>query len=83
MLISFELQYRVDDMLELENMNPIPDEEGGNAYLVNGNMVSIRFAMQDHSLHASEPEKETTEDKHDGDGDDDWWNDQKDGDAGE
>jgi len=64
-------------------MNPIPDEEGGNAYLVNGNMVSIRVAMQDHSLPANEPEKETTDDKHDGDGDDDWWNDKQDGDHSE
>jgi HK97 family phage portal protein len=72
-----------NDIRELENMNPIPDEEGGNTYLVNGNMVSIRFAMQDHSLPANKPGKETTEDKHDGDGDDDWWNDQKDGDTGE
>ena len=27
-----------NDIHELENMNPIPDEEGGNLYLVNGNM---------------------------------------------
>ena len=72
-----------NDIRELENMNPIPDEEGGNAYLVNGNMVSIRVAMQDHSLPASETENETKEDDHDGDGEDDWWNEQQDGDRSE
>ena len=72
-----------NDIRELENMNPIPDEEGGNAYLVNGNMVSIRVAMQDHSLPASEPEDETKEDDRDGDGEDDWWNEQQDGDRNE
>ena len=72
-----------NDIRELENMNPIPDEEGGNAYLVNGNMVSIRVAMQDHSLPASEPEDETKEDDRDGDGEDDWWNEQQDGDHSE
>ncbi|HPZ76957.1 MAG TPA: phage portal protein [Thermosynergistes sp.] len=30
-----------NDIRELENMNPIPAEEGGDAYLVNGNMVAI------------------------------------------
>ena len=31
---------------ELENMNPIPDEAGGNEYLVNGNMIRIAQAAQ-------------------------------------
>ena len=72
-----------NDIRELENMNPIPDEEGGNAYLVNGNMIPISVAMQDHSLPASEPEDETKEDDRDGDGEDDWWNEQQDGDRSE
>lgn len=33
-----------NDIRELENMNPIPDTDGGNAYLVNGNMVPITKA---------------------------------------
>lgn len=33
-----------NDIRELENMNPIPDEEGGNSYLVNGNMVPVSLA---------------------------------------
>jgi len=35
-----------NDIRELENMNPIPAEEGGDAYLVNGNMISVKRAMQ-------------------------------------
>jgi HK97 family phage portal protein len=30
----------INEIRDLEEMNPIPDEQGGNAYLVNGNMVS-------------------------------------------
>ena len=35
-----------NDIRELENLNPIPDSEGGNAYLVNGNMISIDTARK-------------------------------------
>lgn len=35
-----------NDIRALENMNPIPAEEGGDAYLVNGNMISITAAMK-------------------------------------
>ena len=34
-----------NDIRDLENMNPVPNEDGGNALLVNGNMVSVRRAM--------------------------------------
>ena len=37
-----------NDIRALENQNPIPDEEGGNAYLVNGNMISVRRAAQNY-----------------------------------
>ena len=30
-----------NDIRELENLNPLSDGEGGNLYLVNGNMVPI------------------------------------------
>ena len=33
-----------NDIRELENLNPLSDEEGGNLYLVNGNMVPISLA---------------------------------------
>lgn len=32
-----------NDIRTLENLNPIPDEEGGSTYLVNGNMVPINL----------------------------------------
>lgn len=35
-----------NDIRDLENMNAIPAEEGGNAYLVNGNMIPITRAMK-------------------------------------
>jgi hypothetical protein len=28
-----------NDVRRLENLNPIPPEEGGNTYMVNGNML--------------------------------------------
>ncbi len=33
-----------NDIRSLENMNPIPDEEGGNLYLINGNMTKLKDA---------------------------------------
>ncbi len=30
-----------NDIREMENMNPIPDEEGGNLYLINGNLTKL------------------------------------------
>lgn len=33
-----------NDIREMENMNPIPDEEGGNLYLINGNMTKLKDA---------------------------------------
>lgn len=38
-----------NDIRALENQNPIPAEEGGDAYLVNGNMIPITTAMQQRS----------------------------------
>ena len=34
-----------NDIRELESMNPISQVEGGNAYLVNGNMIPITLAL--------------------------------------
>ena len=34
----------VNDVRELENLDRIPDEEGGNLYLVNGSMVPLKYA---------------------------------------
>lgn len=45
-----------NDIRRLENMNPIPVEEGGDAYLVNGNMVPITTAMQATVDAGNEPQ---------------------------
>ncbi len=42
-----------NDIRALENQNPIPAEEGGDAYLVNGNMISITTAMKQQSEDAA------------------------------
>ena len=39
-----------NDIRELENMNPIPDSEGGNTYLVNGNMSEISRTQKEVPL---------------------------------
>lgn len=36
--------FSANDIREMENMNPIPDEEGGNLYLINGAMTKIADA---------------------------------------
>jgi len=33
-----------NDIRELEDMNRIPDEDGGDLYLVNGNMLPLKKA---------------------------------------
>lgn len=33
-----------NDIREMEDMNPVPDEEGGNLYLVNGSMTKFKDA---------------------------------------
>ena len=33
-----------NDIRELENLNPVSEAEGGNSYLVNGNMIPISLA---------------------------------------
>lgn len=38
-----------NDIRELENLNPIPENEGGYAYLCNGNMVPITEARKEPS----------------------------------
>ena len=36
--------FSANDIREMENMNPIPDEEGGNLYLINGAMAKLADA---------------------------------------
>lgn len=35
-----------NDIRELENMNPVSEEEGGDALLVNGNMIPVKYVLQ-------------------------------------
>lgn len=48
-----------NDIRELEDMNLIPDEEGGNLYLINGNMTKLKDAG---IFAATEPSKEDNSD---------------------
>ena len=54
-----------NDIRELENLNPITDEEGGNAYLVNGNMIPISLAglgvLMGLAVETEEPQESETE----------------------
>ena len=52
-----------NDIRALENQNPIPADQGGDAYLVNGNMIPITTAMKqpvddaDQTVTQSNPER--------------------------
>ena len=63
--------FSANDVRALENLNPIPDEQGGNEYLVNGNMIPIRVAARARDLSGTgwdDPPQTTKEDPDDGDG---------------
>lgn len=49
--------FSANDIREMENMNPIPDEEGGNLYLINGAMTKLA----DAGMFAGEGQTEGTE----------------------
>ncbi len=49
-----------NDIRDLENLNPISDEEGGNAYLINGNMIPISLAGSSLVNAPATPESKTT-----------------------
>ena len=36
--------YSTNDIREMEDLNPLSDEEGGNLYLINGNMCKLADA---------------------------------------
>ena len=53
-----------NDIRALENLNPISDEDGGNAYLVNGNMIPINLCGATQSAPAApEPDEDPPEEK--------------------
>ena len=45
-----------NDIRNLENQNPIPKEDGGDALLVNGNMIPVSLAMQPRGVDAAKKE---------------------------
>ena len=45
-----------NDIREMEDLNPIPEEEGGNLYLINGNMTKLKDAGLFANRSAKEPE---------------------------
>ena len=52
-----------NDIRALENMNPIPPEEGGDTYLVNGNMVPIGLAGINIAVAAAVAAEEAQEEQ--------------------
>jgi len=52
-----------NDIRELENLDRIPDEEGGDLYLINGNMTKLKdagiFATSAQTQEESDETKET------------------------
>lgn len=56
--------YSTNDIREMEDLNPLSDEEGGNLYLINGNMCKLSdagiFAEQGSKEETQEPVPEET-----------------------
>ena len=50
-----------NDIRALENLNPIAQEEGGDAYLINGNMIPIGMAGLGYLLSAMNTTQNTEE----------------------
>ena len=50
-----------NDIRELENMNPLSDEEGGNTYLINGNMLPINLCGLSQIVALAQAATETEE----------------------
>ena len=48
-----------NDIRSKEDMPHIPEEDGGNAYLINGNMIPLKVAMEGGSQNAKTQEQET------------------------
>lgn len=50
-----------NDIRELENMNPLDEEEGGNVYMVNGNMLPIKYSLLAEKLQQLTLEAQQTQ----------------------
>ena len=53
--------YSANDIRELEDLNPLPDEVGGDLYLVNGNMMPITAAIKKQGGEVNEQEPNGTQ----------------------
>ena len=53
--------YSTNDIREMEDLNPLPDEEGGNLYLINGNMCKLADAGIFAGAGAAEEKPDTEE----------------------
>ena len=52
-----------NDIRELENLDRIPAELGGDLYLINGNMLPLENAGAFADINTSAKEEETTDEK--------------------
>ena len=52
-----------NDIRELENLDLIPDEEGGNLYLINGNMLPLKNAGAFANISLTEEKQKTPDDE--------------------
>ncbi len=52
-----------NDIRELENLSPLSDEEGGNLYLVNGNMVPLTDAGAAYKDNSSDGKEEKSDEE--------------------
>ena len=52
-----------NDIRELENLDRIPTEEGGDLYLINGNMLPMRNAGAFANITSTDSGKEETPDE--------------------
>jgi hypothetical protein len=43
-----------NDIRLLENLNPLSDSQGGDTYLVNGNMIPINDARKEQSINGKQ-----------------------------
>jgi HK97 family phage portal protein len=52
--------FSVNDVRSLEEMNPLPDEEGGNLHVLNGNMIKLIDASLAYNRGQNNQQEETT-----------------------
>jgi hypothetical protein len=53
--------YSINDVRELENMDLLSDEEGGNLHILNGNVVKLKDAGSAYTQNTTSEEKEDSD----------------------